>query len=327
MLFLDELYAFRNLDFLKFIKDFYLKNSSPAAALIHQFDPNILRKRGIQLDPLMTNVIDVFGANYIVNANDHIGWNLFFKGYFDVIPVQLAKFIRICGGVGDYIDVGANIGSTSIPVALAGINVFSIEASNSTAAELMKNISLNPGIRVTTINSAVVSKTQLLENKYSTIYRSKGNFGAASLLPNWNASGEQFGEHCINTTLDLIVSHHSIRDILLVKLDIEGYEYFALQGFEDTLNELKPAVLFEWRPDHLIKTLGRVDDLRELFPASYKFFSVQSQIFMKDENVPAFALKLNPANMVDSSDNVLAIDEVMLNHPYLAAATNQFVTF
>jgi FkbM family methyltransferase len=318
--------AQRDVHFLEQVRQFWRTDPQACAGWISMFDPNGLRKLGLDLPPVFTRVQDIFGGHYDVNVNDHIGWHLFLRGYFDVVPTKVLQLLRICGLSGDYIDGGANIGSTSIPAARMGARVFSVEASNSTAAELVKNVSLNPGVHVTTVNAALCSEEQVCEERYSTIYRSVGNFAAGSLHANWNSSGERFTEMCIRTTLDSLVAAYRISQVLLLKLDIEGYEYPALQGFSKTFAKLRPPVLFEWRPDHLMHTLGRVDDLREVFPSGYRFFSVH-HTFAERDDPKAVGIHLVETDLSRMAENVLAITEDWIDHPHLQQAMKHFLVF
>ncbi len=294
----------RNVEFLNLIKEYYLQEPKLASEWISYCDPNVIRKSGMRLPQIHVNVKDVFQANYSVNVNDHIGWNIFLRGYFDPVPSIFVKMIHLVGERGVYIDGGANIGSTTIPVALAGIECLAVEASNSTCSELLKNFSLNPSIKATAVNAALCAPFQL-EKKYSEIYRSEGNFAAGSLVENWNVSGpDQFREFTINTTLDHLINVYNIEKIICLKLDIEGYEYFALEGFQKGLTSQRPPVIFEWRPDHLMKSIGRVDDLRSLFPEGYQFFLIE---YSRMEGVGQFGIHLRETDFSQPVENIVAL--------------------
>lgn len=44
------------------------------------------------------------------------------------------------------------------------------------------------------------------------------------------------------------IDDYGLKDIGLIKLDCEGYEYFALKGAEQTILESKPAIIVEQKP-------------------------------------------------------------------------------
>lgn len=317
----------RDIGFLEKLRQTYIETPSTTSEWMDLFDPNELRHFNVVLPPLYVKINDVFNAKYEVNINDHIGWKLYLHGYFDVIPTKIIELLMLCGYSGDYIDGGANIGTTTLPAALKGIKVFSVEASNSTAFELLRNISYNPSVYVTTINGALSSQEEVNTNRYSKIYSSNGNIGAASLHENWNTSGCQHQENCIKITLDSIIDMYKIKEILLIKLDIEGYEYFALKGFYNGLNSLHPPVLFEWRPDILLKSLGEINDIRTLFPKEYVFYTVQSVLINPREAIEKIAINLKKTDLSTASENVLALHKDHHKNPNIIKAITGYVTY
>jgi FkbM family methyltransferase len=314
----------RTFEFLNILKEFYTLDPVLASEWLSTCDPNILRKQGVFLPPLFVVSKDVFKSTYYLNLNDHIGWNIYLKGFFDPVPSIFTKLLKFVGEDGVYIDGGANIGSTTIPVALAGIQCLSIEASNSTCSELLKNFSLNPSIKATAVNAALCSPSQLIKNNYSDIYRSEGNFGAGSLVLNWNTSGlNQFRELAINTTLDRLIEFYNVEKILLLKLDIEGYEYFALEGFQRGLNTFRPPVIFEWRPDLLFNSFGRADDIRVLFPEGYCFYSINYIEFKGDMK---FGINLQPADFSKPVENIVALHSSFVHKELLDKLLTSYVS-
>ena len=68
-----------------------------------------------------------------------------------------------------------------------------------------------------------------------------------------------------SVSLDFYFSDKSIEKINLIKIDIEGSEFPALQGMKETLNKFKPYLLIEINPntpfgiesiDHFLLELG-----------------------------------------------------------------------
>lgn len=305
--------SYRELPFLSIVRNFFRENPDEASQWIGQFDPNILRRHDVDLRPLYVDVVDLFGAKYRVDVNDHIGWNLFLRGFFDPIPTLVAKHFSKINKGATYVDVGCNVGSTCIPLALSGVEVLAIDASAATCSDFMKNISLNDGVAIIAVNAAIVSPSQLRGGRFVPLYRSEGNFGAGSLFENWNvASRGTSTELAPCVTMDSLIYSYNVRKISLLKLDIEGYETFALEGFQQTLENTHPPVLLEWRPDHLIKVLGKIDDFRPLFPSGYAFFAVSYKVEIKHFpfgliNDVSFFLRLDKVDLGQINENVLAI--------------------
>ena len=76
--------------------------------------------------------------------------------------------------------------------------------------------------------------------------------GFCSIFTSWGSSGDSWvngdGEIPVHT-LDM----YDVRDVDFIKLDCEGYEYFALKGGEDTLKKWKPCVIVEQKPNRAQK--------------------------------------------------------------------------
>lgn len=261
---------------------------------------------------MYADVVDIWGANYNVNVNDHIGWHVFIKGFFDPVPIQIVKLLSKSGFSGVYIDVGSNIGTTSIPLAIKGYDVICVEASPSNAFELLKNISLNKAAKISVINAAAGDTSKVHNHSFVKLFRNEGNLGSTSLVNNWNDSDNvQTFEYAAIINLDSICECFGVNEFLAVKIDVEGCEELVLRGFSDKLNQYKPPVLFEWRLDHLEKSFGNIPNIKSVFPEDYQFYSISSKGFsnLGLQLIDNFALSLSEADLSKSHDNVLAISK------------------
>jgi FkbM family methyltransferase len=115
-----------------------------------------------------------------LELDDHIQFRAFMDGGFDFMPVIIAKYL--CSGK-TYIDVGANVGTTCLPVAKTGIKTLAIEASPHILGKLYRNLSLNPGLDLMVLGVALGD----VDNEIIQMYLpGGGNLGAASLYKDWN---------------------------------------------------------------------------------------------------------------------------------------------
>lgn len=268
-------------------------------------DPNEIRRRtSLRLRPIYITIKGVAGERLRVNLNDHIGWRTCLDSIFDPVPIILADLF--CEPSGVVLDVGANIGTTSIPVAYMGHQVIGVEPSPEILSDLSHNIALNSPIPYTTMNLAAASPKTKTDDGYLELYSSEGNLGAGSLLKNWNeGKANRKVELTRSATLDSMVSFLHPGRIDFVKIDVEGFEYEALQGLQDILKTDQPAVVFEWRPDIMAASQHESRDLRELFPASYTFYGV---VCTQAPNSAAFTISLKEFDPVENYENVLACD-------------------
>jgi FkbM family methyltransferase len=202
-----------------------------------------------------------------------------------------------------YLDVGANIGSSSIAVALRGLPVVAIEASSRTAARLNENVALNSPLSYTVLNIGVTSKELASKDRFLTLHTIRGNSGASSLVPGWAGRAIASAETTRLSTIDDIVRMLGSITVPYIKVDVEGYELNVLAGAQETLTTFRPVVLFEWRPDAMVSARVSGQAISGVFPPGYVFFSVAAVI---DRDKSA-RLSLGTFDPSASVENVLAV--------------------
>jgi FkbM family methyltransferase len=290
------LLGIRTILLLRIIKK--LPKSKIKSLLSTFFDPNNLRKK-IHFRPqerLMTLHLQTprGGESYVVNINDHIGHRLFIDGTFDETILKIAEIISI-HEEDILLDIGANIGAVSIPVALkTGCEVIAIEASPMNSSILLKNISLNK-VKFRTHNVCALNQYLMQNSDYVKIYNNCGNFGANSIYQNWNRSraGGQDFEFSKTVLMDSLLSEADLKRIKLIKIDVEGAELAVLQGFSK-ISEINAPIIFEYRIDVMKRDLG--DDGIELVKElnkNYVLFGIRetenSRLFLTpfEQDTPA----------------------------------------
>lgn len=140
------------------------------------------------------------------------------------------------------VDVGANVGMVSLFMSsIVGKKgrVFAIEASNRNSKVLNKNIEINNIENITVINYAVSDSEKEIFMKSP-----KGDNNDA-LLTMTNDTDDGFGEPSVSLTFDKIVEMWSIKNVKLIKIDIEGAELLFFKGAENFFKGNKPFLIFE----------------------------------------------------------------------------------
>jgi FkbM family methyltransferase len=136
------------------------------------------------------------------------------------------------------LDIGANMGYYSVragQLAHRG-KVFAFEPDPGNFATLTKNLVLNQITNVQPINAALSDKPDTLR-----LYKHPFNVGDYRLY-----NDGDFTEFVDVPTLrvDEVVQER----IDLIKIDVQGYEYFALKGAEKLLTTYKPVIVSEFWP-------------------------------------------------------------------------------
>ena len=218
--------------------------------LINLFDPNNIRK--VSHNQIKENIITFEGYGgslFKLNLSEHIEYRIYIRGYFDLTVVNfIKKYLEISSTL--FIDVGANIGSVSIPVANLGVETISVEPVQHIFSKLLENISLNPGY-VKTVHKALVGSD--FKEQTMTLFSPVGNSGATSYKPNWNPSkGPNYSEIVDVLTLDQLVNSLNFDThnfLILIKIDVEGMEVDVLSGSREVIRVFRPLFIMEWRVD------------------------------------------------------------------------------
>jgi FkbM family methyltransferase len=165
-------------------------------------------------------------------------------GAFEMDEVEL--FLRHLQNASTCIDIGANIGFYTCLAAAQGKHVIAVEPLPLNLAILYQNLLCNDFLDVEVLPLGLSGK--------ASIKRLFGGNTGASFLPGWGGASDQWYKIVPISTLDVIVNTRFDGQPLLIKMDVEGYEYEVLKGAERTLS-LQP------RPVWLIEI-----SLRENFP-------------------------------------------------------------
>ena len=202
------------------------------------------------------------GCTFYLDPASNFGMRLIKDGGYE--PECTDAILGILGEGDTFVDLGANEGYFSILASKkVGKNgkVFSIEPQQRLWEVIEKNYELNYCSNATIIPYAVSEKEEkLIINLYPTI-----NTGASSLSNEENFGKTRnnmrkkfFGTQHIQTKkLDKLAEDYHIGKIKLIKIDIEGFEFFALKSAQDLLkNKQIENILIEFHPPQL-KDLGQ----------------------------------------------------------------------
>ena len=273
-------------------------------------DPAILNKYIPEnFKPKKCNSVEISAienTKFSVDLDDHVQFRLFMDGYFDIVPILFAKIL--CNNK-TFVDIGANIGAVCLPVANNNIFTIAIEASPTMLRKLYENAHLNMS-NLIIVGAAVGEVDGKIINLYSP---GGGNAGATSLLKDWNSNQRDTKiEKQFMYKLDTIIYNTNQKNIGLTKMDIEGYEYFGIMGALKTINDNKPAILMEWRPDILSRADIVVQNPIELFSEDYKFYSIKTTI----EKSNKIFVKIFEFNSNHICENLLCLS--ILNKEHVA---------
>lgn len=162
-------------------------------------------------------------------------------------PELQELFARILGGGGTLVDVGANIGLTSIPISrIPGVRCFAFEPDPENYRYLVSNVAWNGVTGVKPFNVAIMANEGTLQ-----LERSTDNWGDHRIRLNRGEPGP-YGEEMRSTVevqarrLDRILENEVLASPVLLKVDTQGAEVQVLRSASGILPRMDWAVLEYW---------------------------------------------------------------------------------
>jgi FkbM family methyltransferase len=220
----------------------------------------------LQVRPTLHRV-ESGGAVFDVTGEDHIEFNVLCLGAHapEIVSVLERLAVR---GVDVFWDIGANIGSISLPLAARcpALRVYGFEPSPPVLSLFLRNANLNPQLldRVTILAAALAEETGFLPFHMSSEPFNSG-FGGLGTSANRVA-------HPVNVWTvrgDDLIDRGIVPQPQLMKIDVEGFELEVLKGLSNTLeNASKMGILFEHEvyrfeergtePDSVVRWLQKI---------------------------------------------------------------------
>ena len=176
---------------------------------------------------------------FVPNLIENIGFEIFINGIYEEEISDF--FIKALPANGVFLDLGANIGTISIPLLKKrkDVQAICVEAAPWIFSYLQKNISRNHIQNAIAINKVLFYS----DNEEVNFYSPGDQFGKGSLSP-------VFTDKLVKVKtakIDSIIKELGFGKIDLIKIDVEGYEYHVFKGASELLSGADaPDILFEF---------------------------------------------------------------------------------
>jgi FkbM family methyltransferase len=172
--------------------------------------------------------------------NGTVDQGIYLTGIFgeNIIPLIEKKLDK----TKTFVDIGANIGTFSLILSNYCKEVIAFEPLPKLYQQFQESIKLNNFTNITAHNSACGNEKTSLE-----ITINETNLGGNTLLQHNNILAK---------TSKQIVQVDRLDDVLfgqkvdVIKIDVEGYEYFVLLGAEKIITQYKPIIFIEYSPQY-----------------------------------------------------------------------------
>lgn len=208
-----------------------------------------------------------FGAKLTFPARDFTITPGLVGGFYERFELEL--FESIVKQSHHLIDVGGNIGLYSIIAGLNGAVVDAFEPVPENQKYLSKNVIANDLTGKVTLHKKAVGA----KKEKAQIYLSAKNIGTHSLSSHAVSALNSISVDVI--TLDDYF--RDAKDIDLLKVDVEGYDGFVVEGGRKLIQKFKPTIFIELVPKNLAGAQYNPLDLVNVLYESY------TKVFMVDE--------------------------------------------
>jgi FkbM family methyltransferase len=182
---------------------------------------------------------EIEGAQLELELGETIDLNLFLGEFEKDVR---AAIVRYCKPGMTIIDIGANVGVHALLFAskvAPGGKVVAFEPTEFAYRKLVRNVSLNPQVDVTTVHVALTDQP--------------GPARMVNFRSSWPTFGPRRDGPSVVTfeRLDDWCERNTLGHVDLIKLDVDGNEYGVLAGAEALLARSHPIVLMEVVGPHL----------------------------------------------------------------------------
>ena len=184
-----------------------------------------------------------------------------------------------------FIDIGSNYGAYSIPIAKLKnrINVYCFDPSEKALNQLKDNIELNDikNIKYFKIGVGEKKKIAYFDDEIKN-YKNSGSY---------EIKNKDLGKKILIDSIDNFIENNEIipKQNIIIKMDVEGYEFLALQGLIKTIKKYDVFIFFEFS----IKIILNHNDLLTLFIS-----------FLKQNNLKIFNSEFCEVKIEDLFDKV-----------------------
>ena len=150
-------------------------------------------------------------------------------------------------GGGNFVDIGAHVGSWTLIMAKHAKNVTAFEPQKMRYYQLCGNIAINGLDNVTAINYGLASPDRSGSSLMLTKFGK--DTGSSTLRPDVveNTRHEVQGLEMVQIKC---LDEFNLNGVSLIKIDVEGYELEVLKGALQTLERCRPSIILElWSDD------------------------------------------------------------------------------
>lgn len=202
----------------------------------------------------------------VIFANDEIGININTYGSYEKNEIHdlfaLLKNLNIKTKNFTAIDIGANIGNHSIEFSKYFKKVISFEPNPKVFNLLKLNTENINNVEIYNYGCGTVDTNQILFESYDNI----------------GSSSTKYKDHKKNQIsirikpLDIFFGQ--LKDLKLIKIDVEGMEFETIKGAKKIIDHFKPVICFEQHKEEFLENSNETKSIDLLRSQGYKIFAL-----------------------------------------------------
>ncbi|HKB58604.1 MAG TPA: FkbM family methyltransferase [Gallionellaceae bacterium] len=206
---------------------------------------------------------NIDGINYELDLREAIDYAMYVSGSREPETTRALK--RLCKPGDVVFDIGANVGSHTLPIASyvgSDGKVYAFEPVPWAINRMSRNVELNTFANLVLEPIALSDVNEEKEMKFRVSFKigSKSGVGKDGKIDgSWWDECEQVRVRL--EKLDDYVASHEINRLDLIKLDVDGFEGKVIRGGLQTLKRFLPDIIMEVAPAW---TEMRGDDVRDI---------------------------------------------------------------
>jgi len=192
-------------------------------------------------------------------ADRHVSKALLTKGGWETNEIMhMYKTWQLAGKKGNFLDLGTNVGSWSLPIASAlqsaGRKVISIEATPPIADHFRAGVVANQLDNVIFFGYAVGPPLAANDSRTVQMALDPSNKGGTAVVGQKGSKNKNLFTIGLSTLDEMLQVVPEMANVLYAKADIEGYEGRALAGGQQLFGHSPPCALYiEIRQSNLAK--------------------------------------------------------------------------
>jgi FkbM family methyltransferase len=253
---------------------------------------------GSSFFPKQFNLCQTPAGRYLVRVNDqHIGWVMKQGRHWEEDLISsCSKYITPNSIV---IDIGANIGTHTIPWSKKAARVYAFEPQRLIFQQLCANLLLNNVENVYAFPVAL-GHSNGKAHLDSTVPSVPGFSPQRSLTytadQTLNYGGVRLGRDGEGVEMRTLDSYE-LDNVSLIKTDVEGAEALVFYGARETIKKNKPVIVYEKREDYKV-----TDDMKTSLNLSKEVSTFDIEAFVAKELPNEYE---PPRNLSSNGDRIL----------------------